>query len=147
MTKHNSNYKLGDNIKLENNSTKYSFIKNLRSNYSNVKNNNIKNLSHNEIFLNKSINEINQKTTIHRNMKNKNYSLNKTNISNTNKKTKKLQKIPSTLEKKINSYLIPKSINTSHHKNQVMKFINADQTSTLMNNNNKIKNYKLTLKN
>ena len=145
VTKHNSNYKLGDNIKLENNSTKYSFIKNLRSNYSNVKNNNIKNLSHNEIFLNKSINEPKQKTTIHRNIKNKNYSLNRTNISSTNKKTKKLQKIPSTLEKKINSYLIPKSIATNHHNNQIMKFINGNQASTLLSKNNKIKNYKLNL--
>ena len=145
ISKHNSNYKLADNIKLENSNNKYSLIQNLRGKYSNIKNTNIKNLNHNEIFLNKSINEINQKTTIHRNMKNKNYSLNKTNISNTNKKTKKIQKIPSSLEKKINSYLIPKSIKTNHHKNQVMKFINADQTSTLMNNNNKIKNYKLNI--
>ena len=38
ISKHNSNYKLADNIKLENSNNKYSLIQNLRGKYSNIKN-------------------------------------------------------------------------------------------------------------
>ena len=137
VTKNNSNYKLSGNIKNE-----YSFIKNLRNKYNKPSFNSIKNLSHNEIFLNKSVNDSKPKTSIHRINKNKNYSLNKTNISSVDKKsTQKLKKIPSTLEKKINSYLIPKPITTELNKNQIMKFINVDKM-TNKNNHNQLKESK-----
>ena len=134
IAKHNSNYKLADNNNVGINNTKYSFIQNLRNKYNIMNYNNIKNLSSNEVFSNKSFIESKQKTTINKNNKNKNLSLNKTNISSTNKKTKDLSRITFSLEKKINTYLIPKPVTSNHFKNKNMKFVEAGKITNYTKN-------------
>ena len=140
VTKHNSNYKLAENIKVENNNDKNGFIQNLRNQCENKKYLNIKNRIYNEIFTNKSINDSRPKTTIKKHITNKNYSLNKNNLSSNKNNNNSNKKITSSLEKKVNSYLIPKSIPINKNKNQLNKYTNHD---TISNNNKNSKIIKL----
>jgi hypothetical protein len=122
LAKHNSNDKLADKIIAENNMNKYTFMQNIRNKYKNNQINKIKNSSHNEIFSNKSINDMKPKTEIKNLNATKNYSLNKSKVSSSNKNAKKPIKISSSLEKKIKSYyLIPKTTFTNNFKNQKTK--------------------------
>ena len=130
IAKHNSNYKLDNNIKKveKTNINKIQFVQNLRNQYKSRKLSNAKNISHNEIILNNL--SINAKPNFpnKKPYSGKNYSLNKSNLSTTNKITKKIKQIiPTSLEKKVNSYLIPKSITTNHHNKQTMKYNVSEQ--------------------
>ena len=122
LAKHNSNNKLADKIIAENNMNKYTFMQNIRNKYKNNQINKVKNSSHNEIFSNKSINDMKPKTEIKNLNSTKNYSLNKSKVSSSNKNAKKPIKISSSLEKRIKSYyLIPNTTFTSHFKSQKTK--------------------------
>ena len=101
---------------------KYTFMQNIRNKYKNNQINKVKNSSHNEIFSNKSINDMKPKTEIKNLNSTKNYSLNKSKVSSSNKNAKKPIKISSSLEKRIKSYyLIPKTTFTNNFKNQKTK--------------------------
>ena len=132
------------NIKFDSNET-YKSKHSIRNMY---KQKNLINLSHNKISGNKSINDSKQKILQNKSSINRNESLNKILLS-TNKKSKinKISKIPSSLGKKINNHLIPKSQNYNRQNNNKTQIQNIninhnykDNNFIINNSNNNINN-------
>ena len=133
--------KKSESIKFSHNDyNNYNQKQNIRRMY---KEKNLNNLSHNKgKTANKSINDSKQKSSINKNYINRHESLNKILLSsNHNKKT--INKIPSSLEKKVNSYLIPKIQNNNlgfNSKTQINKVGNKLYNNYNLNQNNNINN-------
>ena len=127
-----------DNIKSSINTNYNNTKANIRRKYKEKK---INNSSQNKTSANKSINDSKQKTF--KNTINRNESLNKIIMSGSKKK--KINKIPSSLEKKVNSYIIPKihnsiGINSKTQINRINHNLNLNQNyNNLYNNSNNSK--------
>ena len=125
------------NIKFDSNET-YKSKHSIRSMY---KQKNLINLSHNKISGNKSINDSKQKILQNKSSINRNESLNKILFSASKKsKINKISKIPSSLGKKINNHLIPKSQNYNRQNNNKTQIQNINinhnyKDSNFINNN------------
>ena len=125
------------NIKFDSNET-YKSKHNIRNMY---KQKNLINLSHNKISGNKSINDSKQKILQNKSSINRNESLNKILFSASKKsKINKISKIPSSLGKKINNHLIPKSQNYNRQNNNKTQIQNINinhnyKDSNFINNN------------
>ena len=125
------------NIKFDSNET-YKSKHSIRNMY---KQKNLINLSHNKISGNKSINDSKQKILQNKSSINRNESLNKILFSASKKsKINKISKIPSSLGKKINNHLIPKSQNYNRQNNNKTQIQNINinhnyKDSNFINNN------------
>ena len=139
------------NIKFDSNES-YKSKQSIRNMY---KQKNLINLSHNKISGNKSINDSKQKILQNKSTINGNESLNKILFS-ANKKSKisKISKIPSSLGKKINNHLIPKSQNYNRQNNNKTQIKNIninhnynynDSNYIINNSNNNLNNKKTSV--
>lgn len=132
------------NIKFDSNDS-YKFKHSIR----NInKQQNLINLSHNKISGNKSINDSKLKILQNKSTINRNESLNKILFS-ANKKSKisKINKIPSSLGKKINNHLIPKSQNYNRQNNNKTQIQNININHNYIDNNFIINNSNNNLNN
>ena len=121
--------KKNENIKYSFNENIYNIKPGIRKKY---KEKNLNNLSQNKITVNKSINDSKKKMSSNKNIINRDESLKKIIISSS-KNHKTIKKLPSSLEKKVNSYLIPKieniGLNAKTQINKINKNLNLNQNS------------------